>query len=480
LPATDPFAAAERPARARRAAPFAALRQPSLLSSPYLLAGNDVVACDPNLATCPPDVKSDANQSLPPNKMLAEIEESRTTIQDLQEGKNKIVGYTESDWQKVFSRAAEVALSDKYKHAFIANQLRDHPREVRHSAVLTGLGHIISGELRMGISAAMIYATRGEALALPLIGAMGLASGAAETASGFALAISGADNTATERMEGQLDYVLALTQSPTRLGMGTLGLVASKGDVGISYWLALASGFGEDMATLRGDPSKLSSVAIPGVGMKAEEGASALLMQNMAGPAPEALAESGASALLMQNMAGPAPKLYSAVVSGAGTKAKGGASELLIKNMVLPPEEVVQGMLSEYVARFERNPALVGAYLKEGEVGALTEAQAYAREGDWRYLELQAPTLFGKATERALVGVGQRTGFWGSIGQLRGPGGRFVSSPDLRGLVGPYRGLFFECTTNAALCAHLMKGYPPTTRYVTYDMPLTWYFFLTP
>jgi hypothetical protein len=99
--------------------------------------------------------------------------------------------------------------------------------------------------------------------------------------------------------------------------------------------------------------------------------------------------------------------------------------------------------------------------------------------GDWGDLQLQAPTLFGKAVERALGGTGRTTGLLQSPGQLRGPPGRFIGGPDFRGL-GPYQGLYFESTTNAGFPAHLARGYPATTQYGTFNIPVTYYFFLTP
>ena len=286
LPASDPFADAKRPTRARSAAPFAALRQTSLLASPYLLADNDVIACDPNRTSCLPDVKSDVNvksdfnQSSLANSIRAEWDEYYAAIRPIAEGKEKIIGNADYDIEKVASQAAQVARSDEYKLAYTVNQLRDHPLEIRHSAVLTGLGHVASGGIMMVGSGVIIYGTGG--LALPLIGATGFAAGTAESASGLALAFSGADSTETVRMSGQLDYVFALTKSPTSLLFGTTGLVLSKGDVDVSHRFALIGGIAEDLATFRGDPSKLYSALIPGVGTKAEKGASALLVKDVA------------------------------------------------------------------------------------------------------------------------------------------------------------------------------------------------------
>jgi hypothetical protein len=281
LPASDPFADAEWRTRARSAAPFATLRQNSLLSSPYLLAENDVIACDPNRASCPPNVKSDFNQSSLANLVQAEMDESNAAMQTFSEGKARIISDAEhDDIQKVVSKAAQVARSDEYKLAYTVNQLRYYPLEIRHSAVLTGLGHMAFGGITMVGSGLIIYGTGG--LALPLIGATGFGAGTAETISGFTLAISGADSTETVRMSGQLDYVFALTKSPTSLMFGTTGLVLSNGDINVSHRFAVVGGIAEDLATFRGDPSKLYSAVIPSGGTKAEKGASALLVKDVA------------------------------------------------------------------------------------------------------------------------------------------------------------------------------------------------------
>jgi hypothetical protein len=280
LPISDPFVD-DWPARARSVmAPFRALRTAKLLSSPDLLADNAVAMCDPTRTSCLPEVRSDANQSSLATSIQADMDESYIAIQTFMEGKAKIVGNTEVDMQKVASTAAQVARSDEYQLAFTANQLRDHPIEIRHSAVLTGLGHVVSGTLVMTASGFIIYGTAGGAL--PLIGATGLAAGAAEASSGLALAVSGADSTETVRMSGQLDYVFALTGSPASLVFGTTGLVLSGGDAHISHGFALAGSIAEGMMTFRGDPSKLYSTLVPGVGTKAEKATTTLLVKDVA------------------------------------------------------------------------------------------------------------------------------------------------------------------------------------------------------
>ncbi len=290
LPASDPFVDADWPTRARGAERFATRRPTSLLSSPYLLADNDVIACDPNRASCPPNVKSDFNQSSLANLVQAEMDESNAAMQALAEGKSKIIGDTEEDIQKVVSKAAQAARSDEYTLAYTVNQLRHYPLEIRHSAVLTGLGHMAFGGVTMVGSGLIIYGTGG--LALPLIGATGFGAGTAETISGLTLAFSGADSMETVRMSGQLDYVFALTKSPTSLIFGTTGLVLSNGDVNVSHRFAVVGGIAEDLATFRGDPSKLYSAVIPSVGTKAEKGASALLVKDVAALGSTAHAES--------------------------------------------------------------------------------------------------------------------------------------------------------------------------------------------
>ncbi|MGW0060635.1 hypothetical protein ACWDTT_12005 [Streptosporangium sandarakinum] len=280
FPASDPFVD-EWPARARNVTtPFAALRQTNLLSSPDLLADNDVAACDSSRTSCLPEVKSDANQSSLATSIQADMDESYVAIQAFMEGRAKIIGDTEVDMQKVASTAAQAARSDEYKLGFIVSQLRDHPLEIRHSAVLTGLGHVVWGGVTMTASGFIIYGSGG--LAFPLIGATGFAAGAGEASSGLALAISGADSTETVRMSGQIGYVLALTSSPASLVFGTTGLVLSGGDVDVSHRFALAGGIAEGMTAFRGDPSKLYSTLLPGVGTKAEKAASTLLVKDVA------------------------------------------------------------------------------------------------------------------------------------------------------------------------------------------------------
>jgi hypothetical protein len=153
---------------------------------------------------------------------------------------------------------------------------------------------------------------------------------------------------------------------------------------------------------------------------------------------------------------------------------------------VLPPDVPIIGRATEMqnavrsiVDKFARDPKLIGEYIYPGEYNELSDAQAYARMGEWSDLERQAPTLFGKAVERAFQRATSGSGLLTHTGQLRGPGGRFISSPDFQG-IGGFNGMFFEITTNNQWFEHTLRGYPSGTVYLTYDIPVTWYFFLTP
>ena len=168
----------------------------------------------------------------------------------------------------------------------------------------------------------------------------------------------------------------------------------------------------------------------------------------------------------------------------------GGGGGLLLKGKRLPtvdppvytsvdPAQAMQGMMDTVVGRFGSNPKLAGPYLSKGEFNALMDAQAHARMGDWSSLELQAPTLFGKVLERSMTRAAGDLGLLEHAGQLRDARGRFISSPDWNGLAA-YAGSYFEGTTNAALYAHMARGYPATTIFLTYDIPVSWYLFLMP
>lgn len=276
-PVVDPLTVLDHPVRARTGGPSSLVRPPRLLSSPYLLAEN-VVACDPARTSCLPPRASDANQSSVRNQIQAELDESHAAIEALSAGRATIIGAGETDLQQLAAQALQTTLSDEYRLAATVNQLRSHPLEIRRSAALTGMGHVAEGVGTMVVSGAIVYGSGG--LALPLIGAMGFASGAAQASSELALAVSGADTTETVRMSGQLDYVFALTASPTALAFGTTGLVIGDGDVEVSHRFALVGRVAEDLATFRGDPSKLYAGIAPGA-TTAERTSSALLLKDV-------------------------------------------------------------------------------------------------------------------------------------------------------------------------------------------------------
>ena len=269
--------------------PFTVLRRSNLLSSPRLLADNTAIPCNPNRATCLPEMRSDANQSDPLDSIRAEIDESNVAIQALAEGKAAILGGTGLDVQALVAKAAQISQSDEYKVAAAVNKLRDHPLEIRHSAVLSGLGHMAAGGLGIAFWGFADYSSGG--LAVLLGGGIGLAASTAQAGSGLALALSGADSTETLRVSGQLDYVFDLTSSLPRLMFGTTGLVLSGGDTEFSQGFAIIAGIGEDMAAFRGDPSKLYSAILPGTGTKAERRASALLIKDATALGHKAQAE---------------------------------------------------------------------------------------------------------------------------------------------------------------------------------------------
>ncbi|OMH34854.1 hypothetical protein [Tersicoccus sp. Bi-70] len=277
-PAFDPLTALDRPIRPRTGGTSVVGRPPRLLSSPYLLADN-VVVCDPARTSCLPPRASDATESSVRNQIQAELDESHAAIEALAAGRATIVGAGEADLQQLAAQALQTTVSDEYRLAATVNELRSHPLEVRRSAALTGMGHVAEGVGTMLVSGAIVYGTGG--LALPLIGAMGFASGTAQASSGLALAFSGADTTETVRMSGQLDYVFALTASPTALGFGTTGLVLSGGDVEVSHRYAVVGRVVEDLATARGNPSRLYATVLPAA-TTTERASSALLLKDVA------------------------------------------------------------------------------------------------------------------------------------------------------------------------------------------------------
>ncbi len=271
---TDPFTAWRPSSRAGKSAAFGAIRRNSLLSSPNLIADNS------GRATYPPKMMSDANESSLANIMQAEVDQSYLAILDHREGKAQIAGSPTFDMHEAASQAARVTSSGEHQLAFLVNHLQTHPLEVQRSGVSVGIGHMASGGF-VGIgSALVIYGSGG--LALPLIGGMGLATGIADFSSGLALAFSGASSTEAIRMGSQLDQAFALTSSPTSLVFGTTGLVLSDGRADVAYRFAIVGGIAENLATLRGDPSKLYAAVLPRLATKAEKGAAALLVKDVA------------------------------------------------------------------------------------------------------------------------------------------------------------------------------------------------------
>ncbi len=278
--AMDPFAAPEPPARATRAVSFAAIRRNNLLLSPNLIASNGPIACDSSQASCVPDMRSDANQSSLANTIQAEMDESYVANLSLMEGKAQIASSANVDVHEAASAAQRVTQGGEYQLAFQANQLRDHPLEIRRSAFSVELGHMASGLFLTVGSGLVVYGSGG--LALPLIGAMGFATGIAEISLGAVLAFSGASSTEAVRMSGQLDQAFALTSSPTSLVFGTTGLVLSEGRADVAYRFAVVGGLAENAATLRYDPSKLYAAVLPGAATKVEKGAAILLVKDVA------------------------------------------------------------------------------------------------------------------------------------------------------------------------------------------------------
>ncbi|RWO50943.1 MAG: hypothetical protein EOS11_02095 [Mesorhizobium sp.] len=438
FPASDPFVD-EWPARVRNVtAPFAALRPTNLLSSPNLLADNDVTACNPNRTSCLPELKSDANQSSLATVIQAEMDESYVAIQALSEGRAKIIGNGEVDMQKLASTAVQVANSDEYKLGFAVNQLRDHPLEIRHSAVFTGLGHVVAGTVVATASGFVIYGTGG--LALPLGGAMGFAAGVAEAGSGLALAFSGADSIETVRMSGQLDYVFALTSSPASLVFGTTGLVLSGGDVNISHRFALAGGIAEGMAGFRGDPSKLYSSLLPGVGTKAEKGATTLLVKEVAALGHEARSASIGQELRAGNSIGDGKRRL----------------ELLPGQHFVPNKSVAeafQGFTTRVASKLEASPSRTASYLTPSQ-------NKFAAYGPWA-----EKIVFGNAVENAMARAAGPVGFLDHTGNIR----PFkLGGADFEGVRGtPWAGYYFQVTTEKQWYKHWMNDAPGTI-YGTY------------
>jgi hypothetical protein len=447
-PSADPFADSGPPMRWWSAAPPTALRQKSLLSSPHLLAENDVRHCSQNRTSCAPPMRSDANQSSVANEIQAELDQSYVATLNVMEGKGKVVGPTEVDMHEIASKAAAVARSDEYKLGFQVNQLRDHPLEVQHSAVLTGLGHMATGAFVATASGIASYGSGG--VLLPLGGAMGMAAGGAQFMSGFTLAISGADSTETLRMSGQLDYVFDLTASPAQLVFGTTGLVISGGDVGVSHRFALAGGVVEGGMAFRGDPSKLYSTVLPGVGTKAEKSASALLLKNM-------------GALGSKSHAGSLPIHIPAAPNVSMAHVP-----------TVPPASVAE----EAAIRFQESVRLAEATLRahphmiQQLGGTHTGAAVTVRQlGAASYKPAFARTLAGNAMEALVneINIAHPATAGAGFTQVGG-----AYKIDFIGW-GRFEGLTFELTTEAAVGAHAVRPYvqgTPGAMIFTYTLPI--------
>ncbi|MEU4222238.1 hypothetical protein [Actinoplanes sp. NPDC026623] len=263
----------------RPGAPFSALRQPSLLAAPDLLAERSTPSCNPERTSCLPPTRSDASSSSADRQLQAEMDESFLALQDLAQKKASVMGAPQVAAAELATRAAQIAASDEYKLGYAVASLRDHPPEVTHSPVLNGLGHMARGAVVAGGSGLVIYGSGG--LVLLLGGAMGVAAGTAEFASGFAMAVSGAESKDVLRMSGQLEYVFDLTASPSALALGTTGLVISDGDMDVSHGLAVAGDAAEGLSRFRGDPSKLYSGIGLGSGKRSQAGSSVLLLKDV-------------------------------------------------------------------------------------------------------------------------------------------------------------------------------------------------------
>lgn len=447
-PSSDPFADSGPPVRWWGAPQPRELRQKSLLTSAHLLAENDVRHCVQNRTSCAPLMKSDATSSSVTNETHAELDQSYVATLNFMEGKGKVVGPTEIDMHEIASQAVQMASSDEYKLGFQVNQLRDHPLQVQHSAVLTGLGHMASGAFVATASGVVSYGSGG--LLLPLGGALGMASGGAQFLSGFTLAISGADSTDTVHMSDQLDYVFDLTASPAQLVFGTTGLVISGGDVGVSHRFALAGGIVEGGMALRGDPSKLYSTVLPVAGTKAEKSASALLLKNM-------------SALGSKSHAGSLPIHIPAApnVSMAHVAAVPPAS--VAEEAAIRFQESVR--LAE--ATLRAHPHMImqlggthtGAAVTMGQLGAASYKPSFAR------------TLAGNAMEALVneINIAHPASTGAGFTQIGG-----ANRIDFIGW-GRFEGLSFELTTEAAVRPHAERSYvlgTPGAMIFTYTLPI--------
>lgn len=283
----DPFTPSGPPARAGKAASFAAIRRHnSLLISPNLIAANGPIACGSALASCAPELRSDAsyNRSSVANMTEAEMESllepNVAATPSTVEGKAQITGSSGFNVQGSIAAAVRVMQSPEYQLAVQVNQLRNHPLQVWRSALSLGLGHMFWGGVTTLGSAAILYGTGGGAW--PLIGSMGLATGITQFSSGLVLAINGGDRMEAVRMSGQLDQAFALTSSPASLVFGTTGVVWSGGRADVMERTALFGGIVETGLTLRFDRSKLYAAVLPEAKTTADKAATILLVKDVA------------------------------------------------------------------------------------------------------------------------------------------------------------------------------------------------------
>lgn len=445
--AADPFVDSRRRFDAWNAEAITAIRSKSLLASQHLLAENSARHCNPDRTTCVPPMRSDANESSVANEVQSELDQSYVAILNVIDGKGRVVGPTHIDANALAAAAVDATRSDEYRLGFQVNKLRDHPLEVRHSAVLTGAGHMAVGGTVAAASAAATYFSGGTLF--PLGGAMGMATGTAQFLSGFTLAISGADSIETVRMSGQLDYIFNLTGSPAQLIFGTTGLVLSGGDVGVSDRFATVGGIANGAMSFRGDPSKLYAAVIPGVGTKAEAGASAVLVKNM---------------------------------TPLGSKAHVGSLPAhipAVPNMSMAPMQVVpQTLVAEEAAvRFQESVRLAEATLRAhphmiqqlggthtgaavtlGQLGAATHKPSFAR------------TLAGNAMEALVNEI--NVAHPATDAGFRQVGG--AHKIDFVGW-GKFEGLTFELTTEGAVLIHGERPYiqaTPGAMVFTYSLPI--------
>jgi hypothetical protein len=419
LPASDPFADAEWPTRAPRAARFATLRQPSLLSSPYLLADNDVIACDPYRTSCLPNVKSDFNQSSLANSIQAEMDESNAAIQPFMEGKAKIVGNTELDMYKVASKAEQVARSDEYKLAYTVNQLRDHPLEIRHSASLTDLAARNSVDFAdpSGLTKTPLGKPPNSASAeeQPSIGDHILDGLGEIPGSPFGL-------------RNNVKTLMAMAKAfnaEKSLGGG----VAMAVNVLNPLYHAEKARFQSGEAADRGEYGNAATYGVQAaVGYLQTLAMAAGVARDIVRPGP-GLAPPAAPA-------SSAPKYRLPIIDPHVATS-------------VPPEASIQGATKAVAERLRSNPELVPQYLSPGELKNWRSGQP------WRMR-----MAFGNAVERAVARGAEPTGFLTHVGDIRPAA---LGSPDIIGVAGtPFEGKLIQITTEKGYYTHVENAAPET------------------